>query len=231
MAPKVVIVLPCYKEPPEILLRTVDSLVDCDYPQACLHIFLSFDGDQEDQLYLNTIGRLGVPMVRTSGYPTSIDVTYRGCRVTISRFPHGGKRHCQKRTFKLIDKVYTEYLKVNDNLFVLFIDSDCILDKVIMLTLFSEARAHSISGVHTELHVRDGAQARQQSNHASYDWCHHINDGEEHPDHSPAGYGIHPRSTVRESRRVWLWCSNMSAWSLNHLAIFSLSQACQVLLC
>jgi len=70
-------------------------------------------------------------MVRMTGYPTSIDVTYRSCRVTVSRFPHGGKRHCQKRTFKLIDKVYTEYLKVNDNLFVLFIDSDCILDKVI----------------------------------------------------------------------------------------------------
>jgi chitin synthase len=128
-APKVVIVMPCYKEIPEILLRTVDSLVDCDYPPSCLHIFLSFDGDQEDELYLNTIEKLGVPLTLDS-YPKSIDVTYRGCRITVSRFPHGGKRHCQKRTFKLIDKIYTEYLKRNDNLFVLFIDSDCILDKV-----------------------------------------------------------------------------------------------------
>lgn len=129
-APKVVIVMPCYKEEPEILLRTVNSLVTCDYPQACLHIFLSFDGDQEDELYLNTIEQLGVPLVRRSGYPTSIDVSYRSTRVTISRFSHGGKRHCQKYTFKLIDKIYAEYLKVNDNLFVLFIDSDCILDRV-----------------------------------------------------------------------------------------------------
>jgi chitin synthase len=128
-APKVVIVMPCYKEIPEILLRTVDSLVDCDYPPSCLHIFLSFDGDQEDELYLNTIEKLGVPLTLDS-YPKSIDVTYRGCRITVSRFPHGGKRHCQKRTYKLIDKIYTEYLKRNDNLFVLFIDSDCILDKV-----------------------------------------------------------------------------------------------------
>lgn len=36
----------------------------------------------------------------------------------------------QKRTFKLIDKTYAEYLRRNDNLFLLFIDSDCILDKV-----------------------------------------------------------------------------------------------------
>ncbi|KAH7385292.1 chitin synthase-domain-containing protein [Phaeosphaeria sp. MPI-PUGE-AT-0046c] len=97
-------------------------------PPSCLHIFLSFDGDEEDELYLNTIEKLGVPLTLDS-YPKSIDVIYRSCRITVSRFPHGGKRHCQKRTFKLIDKIYTEYIKRNDNLFVLFIDSDCILDK------------------------------------------------------------------------------------------------------
>ncbi|KAF2193224.1 glycosyltransferase family 2 protein [Zopfia rhizophila CBS 207.26] len=128
-APKVVIIMPCYQEIPDVLMRTIDSLVDCDYPPSCLHIFLSFDGDQEDELYLNTIEKLGVPLTLDS-YPKSIDVTYRSCRITVSRFPHGGKRHCQKRTFKLIDKIYSEYLKRNDNLFVLFIDSDCILDKV-----------------------------------------------------------------------------------------------------
>ena len=128
-APKVVVVMPCYKEVPEILIRTIDSLVDCEYPPSCLHIFLSFDGEQEDELYLNTIEKLGVPLTLDS-YPKSIDVTYRSCRITVSRFPHGGKRHCQKRTFKLMDKIYAEYLKRNDNLFLLFIDSDCILDKV-----------------------------------------------------------------------------------------------------
>lgn len=128
-APKVVIIMPCYNEEPEILLRTVDSLVKCDYPTSCLHIFLSFDGDQENELYLNTIEKLGVPLTLDT-YPKSIDVTYRSCRVTVSRFPHGGKRSCQKKTFRLIDKVYAEYLRRNDNLFLLFIDSDCILDKV-----------------------------------------------------------------------------------------------------
>ena len=128
-APKTVIVMPCYKEEPDVLLTAIDSVVDCDYPPSCLHVFLSFDGDQEDELYLKTIEKLGVPLT-LEHYPKSIDVTYRMARVTISRFPHGGKRHCQKSTFKLIDKVYTEYLKRNDNLFILFIDSDCILDKV-----------------------------------------------------------------------------------------------------
>ncbi|KAF2479713.1 chitin synthase-domain-containing protein, partial [Neohortaea acidophila] len=127
-APKVVIILPCYNETPEILLRTVDSIANGDYPAPCLHVFLSFDGDEENKLYLNTIEQLGVPLTLES-YPTSIDVRYRGCRVTVSRFKHGGKRSCQKKTFKLIDKVYADYLRRNDNLFLLFIDSDCILDR------------------------------------------------------------------------------------------------------
>lgn len=121
--------MPCYKEEPEVLVTAVDSVVDCDYPPSCIHVFLSFDGDQEDELYLNTIEKLGVPLSLDS-YPKSIDVTYRTARITVSRFPHGGKRYCQKATFKLIDRVYTEYLKRNDNLFILFIDSDCILDRV-----------------------------------------------------------------------------------------------------
>ncbi|KAK4465275.1 family 2 putative glycosyltransferase [Cladorrhinum samala] len=128
-APKVVIVMPCYKEEPDILVAAINSVVDCDYPPSCIHVFLSFDGDQEDELYLNTIEKLGVPLTLES-YPKSIDVAYRGARITVSRFPHGGKRNCQKMTFKLIDKVYHEYLKRNDNLFILFIDSDCILDRV-----------------------------------------------------------------------------------------------------
>lgn len=121
--------MPCYKEEPEVLVTAIDSVVDCDYPPSCIHVFLSFDGDQEDELYLNTIEKLGVPL-SLDCYPKSIDVTYRTARITVSRFPHGGKRHCQKATFKLIDKVYSEYLKRNDNLFILFIDSDCILDRV-----------------------------------------------------------------------------------------------------
>jgi len=120
--------MPCYNEEPDILLRTVDSLVDCEYPPSCLHIFLSFDGDQENELYLNTLDKLGVPLTLET-YPKSIDIVYRRCRVTASRFPHGGKRSCQKKTFRLIDKVYEGYLRRHDDLFVLFIDSDCILDK------------------------------------------------------------------------------------------------------
>ncbi|KAG8414301.1 hypothetical protein J3459_014891 [Metarhizium acridum] len=72
---------------------------------------------------------LGVPTTLDS-YPNCIDVIYKGVRITVSRFSHGGKRQCQKSTFELIDRVYADYIKQNDNIFILFIDSDCILDRV-----------------------------------------------------------------------------------------------------
>ncbi|ROW05670.1 hypothetical protein VMCG_05277 [Cytospora schulzeri] len=128
-APKVVIVMPCYQEDPEVLITAINSVVDCDYPPSCIHVFVSFDGDQEDELFLTTIEKLGVPLTLET-YPKSIDVAYKDARITVSRFPHGGKRTCQKATYKLIDRIYSEYLKRNDNLFILFIDSDCILDRV-----------------------------------------------------------------------------------------------------
>lgn len=128
-APKTVVVMPVYKEQPDVLLTAINSVVSCDYPPACIHVFLSFDGDAVDELYLSIIDRLGIPIM-IADFPKSIDVAYNGARITVSRFPHGGKRHCQKATFKLIDKIYTEYLKHNDDLFILFIDSDCILDQV-----------------------------------------------------------------------------------------------------
>lgn len=128
-APKTVIIMPVYKEEPDVLIKAIDSVVDCDYPASCIHVFLSYDGGVVDEPYLKVIDHLGIPITLKS-YPTSIDVTYKGARITVSRFKHGGKRHCQKQTFRLIDKIYADYLRRNDNLFLLFIDSDCILDRV-----------------------------------------------------------------------------------------------------
>jgi chitin synthase len=129
IAPKVVIVMPVYNEDPPILIKAIDSVVDCDYPPSCIHVFLSFDGEPNDTLWDQVAEKLEIPPgIRNKA--KSIDVIYKSARITVSRFPHGGKRHCQKQAFKLIDSIYTQYLARHDDLFVLFIDSDCILDKV-----------------------------------------------------------------------------------------------------
>ncbi|KAG6020297.1 hypothetical protein E4U40_006220 [Claviceps sp. LM458 group G5] len=126
-APKAVIVMPCYHEEFEVLMGAVDSVVQCDYPTTCVHLFLSFDNEEADELYVRTLRHLGVSD-GLDDYPACIDVVYKSVRVTVSRFPHGGKRHCQKLTFELIDRIYAEYNKLYDNIFILFIDSDCVLD-------------------------------------------------------------------------------------------------------
>jgi chitin synthase len=126
-APKTVVVMPVYKEDPEVLIKAVDSVVDSDYPASCIHVFLSWDGGGVDEP-TSLIHHLGIPIPLKS-HPQSIDIVYKGARITVSRFKHGGKRYCQKLTFKLIHKVYAEYLKWHDDLFVLFIDSDRILDQ------------------------------------------------------------------------------------------------------
>ena len=128
-APKVMVVMPVYREPPDSLWKALNSVVTCDYPAEALHVFVSFDGEDIDELYLKTIDRLGIP-VTLKEFPKSIDVAYNGVRVTISRFKHGGKRHCQKATYLLIEKIYKRYIAIKDDLFILFIDSDCVLDSV-----------------------------------------------------------------------------------------------------
>ncbi|KAK9464524.1 chitin synthase-domain-containing protein [Lipomyces arxii] len=128
-APAVVVVMPCYHEIPEVLMHAIDSACDADYPNSCIHLYVSFDGSDVDELYLTTLSSLGVKLPLAE-YPVSIDLTYRDTKITISRFKHGGKRHCQKKSFRLIDKVYGDYLQKRDDLFILFIDSDIILDKV-----------------------------------------------------------------------------------------------------
>ena len=134
-APKIAVVIPCYKEIPEILMRTINSVVDSDYSASCLHVFLSFDEDTEDERYLGTLERLGVLLVRHHGFPVSIDAIYKGNRITVSRFPHGGKRNCQKHTFKLMERIYDKYAEQNDDVFILFVDSDCMLDKACIRSL------------------------------------------------------------------------------------------------
>ncbi|KAI9045026.1 chitin synthase D [Aspergillus affinis] len=127
-APKVVIVMPVYQEHPSELIKTIESVVNSEYPKCRIHLFVSYDGVSMDESYLQVIHHLGAP-ISLESYPQSIDVTYKGVKITVSRFVHGGKRHCQQQTFKLVDKMYFEYSQRHDDLFMLFIDSDCFLDK------------------------------------------------------------------------------------------------------
>ncbi|KAK6525928.1 hypothetical protein TWF281_010971 [Arthrobotrys megalospora] len=128
-APKVIIIMPCYNEAAENVMKCINSIAGQDYPMTCIHICLSFDSDEISPEYLEVLTRLGVPTLRKNRYPSSIDVRYQGTRVTVSRYKHGGKRHTQKKTFQMIDRLYEKYLERRDDVYLLFIDSDCVLDR------------------------------------------------------------------------------------------------------
>ncbi|KAF9979141.1 hypothetical protein BGZ73_005309 [Actinomortierella ambigua] len=123
--PRVLIVMPVYNELPEVLHVAICSVIDGEYPKEHVHIFISFDNDAVSELYLALIASLGVP--ESEHYPPVIDLYYRGVQITVSRFPHGGKRLTQKKTFSLIGTIYKDYPEKTDHLFVLFIDSDILL--------------------------------------------------------------------------------------------------------
>ncbi|KAG0300147.1 hypothetical protein BGZ98_009416 [Dissophora globulifera] len=124
--PRVLIVMPVYNELPEVLHVAICSAIDGDYPKEHLHIFISFDNDAVSELYRALIGNLGLP-ADGEWYPPVLDLYFRGVQITVSRFPHGGKRLTQKKTFGLINSIYKEYPDKTDHLFILFIDSDILL--------------------------------------------------------------------------------------------------------
>ncbi|KAF3905121.1 N-acetylglucosaminyltransferase [Orbilia brochopaga] len=117
-APKIAIIMPCYNELAENVMKCINSIAGQDYPMSCLHVCLSFDSDELSKEYLEVLSRLGVPTVRRNKYPVSIDVRFQGMRVTVSRYKHGGKRHTQKKTFQMIDKLYEKYLERRDDDFI-----------------------------------------------------------------------------------------------------------------
>ncbi|KAJ3127003.1 hypothetical protein HK098_006894 [Nowakowskiella sp. JEL0407] len=61
--------------------------------------------------------------------PTQFTVTFEGLCVTICRFPHNGKRATQAKTFKMMNKMYGGKGCNTERTFVLYIDSDIILER------------------------------------------------------------------------------------------------------
>ncbi|KAF3904857.1 N-acetylglucosaminyltransferase [Dactylellina cionopaga] len=114
-SPKVIIIMPCYNEIAENVMKCINSVAGQDYPMSCIHVCLSFDSDEISKEYLEVLSKVGVPTVRKNKYPASIDVRYQGMRVTVNRYKHGGKRHTQKKTFQMIDKLYEKYLERRDD--------------------------------------------------------------------------------------------------------------------
>ncbi|RKO86586.1 chitin synthase-domain-containing protein [Blyttiomyces helicus] len=113
----------------QALLAAIISIVECKYSKDRMRLMLSFDDDSESPIFLQTLKNLdyvapppgrpvsGDPLSSEGSHPMTLDIIFRGVRVTICRFPHRGKRLTQGAAYALAEKRWSVDL-------YLFMDSD-----------------------------------------------------------------------------------------------------------
>jgi cellulose synthase/poly-beta-1,6-N-acetylglucosamine synthase-like glycosyltransferase len=123
--PIIIAIIPCYREPIEILFDTVESLIHSDYPAHLLHVFVSFDGLENKDSFLETAKFFKASIGEES---TDANALVAGIKVAIHIFEHGGKTRCQANTMKKIQN-RQGYLRDVNNTFVLLLDSDTRIER------------------------------------------------------------------------------------------------------
>ncbi|KAI0225368.1 hypothetical protein L0F63_002057 [Massospora cicadina] len=165
-APMVVIMMPIYNEEPVPLFRAVESAIRSDYPSHKLHVLLAFDDERESPLYWSLLKRLKVLNAKVHHqwraevgelgeegmflFPPRLELMVEGVRLTICRFPHGGKSATQGKGFHIVNEIYGQEPAVRDSTYLMFIDSDVILhDNAVYnfaSTLVSNPRLNAVTG-------------------------------------------------------------------------------------
>ena len=117
--------MPIYNEDPAALCMAVDSVFGLIYPKTKLVLYLSFDSDEQSELFMHLMDHLGEGKTSLQvPYPMRTCLNYQGVKIIVNRFPHGGKRSTQALTF---DQIKGSFRGKQSGTFVLFIDSDIIL--------------------------------------------------------------------------------------------------------
>ena len=93
--PDVFIVMSIYHEPPNVLMETVDSIVESDYPKNKIKLILAFDENTKGMEYILFLNRLNLfDSVFKNRYG---ETEYQGVRVIVGKFAHSGKQSSQVR--------------------------------------------------------------------------------------------------------------------------------------
>ena len=115
-----IVLLPVYNETYELLVAGVQSIIDQDYPRDRMTIHISFDSDERSDLYISLLEYLHFSNPKHVDDETVFGY-YMGVLVYVHKFPHGGKRKTQSKTFDYLEK------RCNfdwANAILVFLDSD-----------------------------------------------------------------------------------------------------------
>lgn len=113
------IVMPIYNETPEALWKAIESVKALDYELDKIHLYLAFDDDGCPDAFKHVMDKWSKNIEEAGGVVEVEDV---GLKVSVCRFPHGGKKSAQQGAYNFIKSRHTsEQLK--DTL-LFFIDSD-----------------------------------------------------------------------------------------------------------
>ena len=126
-----VVLLPVYNETYELLVEGIQSIIQQNYPQDKITLHVSFDSPERSTLYLQLLDYFDlhagdVPYTSYSRFinydnTETVYGIYQGVRVYIHKFPHGGKRLTQAKTFAVIKQhTHLDFKKT----IVIFTDSD-----------------------------------------------------------------------------------------------------------
>jgi cellulose synthase/poly-beta-1,6-N-acetylglucosamine synthase-like glycosyltransferase len=122
------IIMPIYNENPHALLKTIQSIINLNYPKHLMHLYLSFDEGIPENDQFNSEGCIELMKyyhIDISNTNYRIDLNDSGLPISFCRFTHGGKKSTQASAFREIEK---NNLHLADSL-IFFIDSDVILHK------------------------------------------------------------------------------------------------------
>lgn len=118
------IVMPIYNEEPVALWNAIQSVRNLEYNPNKIHLYLAFDDDTEPEAWEYIMMQFGVFHDIGLMNQKIIELDER-IRISVCRFPHGGKKSAQAGAIAQIKKEYGETLLRDALLF--FIDSDIVL--------------------------------------------------------------------------------------------------------
>ncbi|KAK1761862.1 hypothetical protein QBC33DRAFT_317262 [Phialemonium atrogriseum] len=142
-SPMTLVIIPCYREPLSMVMASIDSVATSAYNRDRIHIFLSFDGPQNNAVF-KQISRIAKAKTAPSRESLCAEGVIGDVNLTLCVFEHGGKTQCQGQTVDCIKRYHGNYMETASDTCVLFLDSDTTIQPSALRLL--GAQLHPLSG-------------------------------------------------------------------------------------